>query len=513
MSNEVISSVSRGRARLSTKKTTLSKKDQFCRKVIEYGILAVIVFSPLPAASVYEWSILIIQLLVFVMLVAFLLMGKKPRINENLTNTLKIPKFLFIGLFLFIIFQILYLPKSIVKLLSPGTYGFHEFFSIDFANASFLSISLIPSQTFRQGLELLTYFFLGFIIVMNITKKRQIMRIFYVLIGMGIFQAFYGMFELYNKNPRILFFKKIYSLNSVTGTFINRNHFSGYLEMIVPLAVGLIIARIDIISLMGLKWREKLLRLSEKGWAINLMIVFGILGMSLAIVFSQSRSGVFILLFTFVLFFCLVGIYFRDSVYQRRSIGNFLRISLLTLIGISLFLGIGSTVERFSLDSVLYESRPVIWTNTIEIYADYPIFGTGLGTYPSIYPQFESDGTLWHVFHAHNDYLEYLSELGIIGFGLLFGGIFVVLLSSFLVWRYRRHTEAKGLALGAIVSVICILIHSFTDFNLQIPANMLLFSVLLSLALVTSFFRYKKPVQKEKKEPLELQLKDIRNER
>jgi O-antigen ligase len=301
---------------------------------------------------------------------------------------------------------------------------------------------------------------------------------------MGIFEALYGMFELYQKNPRILFYKKIYNLSSVTGTFINTNHFSGYLEMIIPLAIGLIIARIDVSSLMGLKRKEKMLRLSEKGWAINSVILLGILGMSVAIIYSKSRSGVFVLLFTFLLFFGLVGIYFRNSRYQRRTIWNFLRISLLALILISLFLGIGSTVERFSFDRILYESRPAIWANTIDIFLNYPFFGSGLGTFPSIYPQFETDGTLWHVFHAHNDYLEYLAELGILGFCLLMGGIAIMFISSFLVWRFRRNTESKGLALGGIVSIICILVHSFTDFNLHIPANMLLFSVVLSLTSV-----------------------------
>jgi hypothetical protein len=135
-----------------------------------------------------------------------------------------------------------------------------------------MSLSLIPSHTLREGLELLSYFLLGFLIVKTITRRQQIMRIFYVLVSMGIFEAIYGMFELYNKNPRILFYKKIYGLDTVTGTFVNRNHLSGYLEMIIPLAIGLIIARIDLFSLAGLKWREKFLRFSEKGLSTNMMI-------------------------------------------------------------------------------------------------------------------------------------------------------------------------------------------------------------------------------------------------
>ena len=101
----------------------------------------------------------------------------------------------------------------------------------------------------------------------------------------------------------------------------------------------------------------------------------------------------------------------------------------------------------------------------------------------------ESGETLIRLYHAHNDYLEFLSELGIVGMMLLLGGILYMFMKSFAVWRKRRHPEVKGLGLGGILATICILIHSFTDFNLHIPANMLLFSVVLSLTAVVVFYQ------------------------
>jgi len=352
-----------------------------------------------------------------------------------------------------------------------------------------MSLSLIPSYTIREGLELLSYFFLGFLIVKTVTTRHQIMRIFYVLVIMGVFEAFYGMFELYNENPRILFYKKIYSLDTVSGTFVNRNHFSGYLEMIIPLALGLIIARVGLSSLAGLKWREKVLRLSEKGVATNLIIFAGIIVMALAIIFSKSRSGVFLLVFTFILFFELTVLYFRKMTQQQKWTKNFLKVSFLIITFISLYIGIGSVIERFSLDKLLFEGRPVLWSNVTPIVGDFPLAGTGLGTFASIYPAYEETARPGHLSHAHNDYLEYLSELGILGMIMLFGGIVFMVVSSFLIWRVRRHPEMKGLAMGGIVAIIVILIHSIADFNLHIPANMVLFSVVLSMIVVTAFYK------------------------
>ena len=156
---------------------------------------------------------------------------------------------------------------------------------------------------------------------------------------------------------------------------------------------------------------------------------------------------------------------------------------------ISLYIGIGATFERFALDKLLQEARPTFWTNTIGIISEFPFFGTGLGTFTSFYPDYEAGGIPMRLFHAHNDYLEYLSELGAVGLILLLGGILFMVINSFLIWRVRRHPEVKGLALGGIVAVICIMIHSITDFNLQIPANMMLFSVVLSMTIVTAFYK------------------------
>jgi hypothetical protein len=74
---------------------------------------------------------------------------------------------------------------------------------------------------------------------------------------------------------------------------------------------------------------------------------------------------------------------------------------------------------------------------------------------------------------------------------MLFGGTLCILLIIFSEWNKRKDPEIKGLGLGGIIATICILIHSLTDFNLHIPANVLLFSVVISLTAVVVF--YKRP--------------------
>ena len=124
------------------------------------------------------------------------------------------------------------------------------------------------------------------------------------------------------------------------------------------------------------------------------------------------------------------------------------------------------------------------------IIAAFPLFGSGLGTFVSVYPAYEKiAGPELLLVHAHNDYLEYLAELGVIGFALLVGAVLFIGVSSLRSWRERRNPDVKGIALGGIISIAVILVHSLTDFNLHIPANMLLFAVVLALTFVTAFYR------------------------
>lgn len=472
--------------------------DRIGRKFIEYGILALIIFSPLPAASVYEWSILVIQLTVLAMMSAYLMLEKRQEINPNLESLMKWPKIIFSSLFVLILLQTIPLPRFLVRLLNPRIYSFQESFSFDFAGIKFMSLSLVPSETLREGLELLTYFLLAYLILKTVTRRHQIQRILYLLVGIGSFEALYGLFELYRKEPRILFYKKVVNLDSATGTFVNRTNFSGYLEMILPLAIGLIIARIDLISLYGKRGRDKILHLARKGAAINLVLTATVVLIAVAILKSKSRSGAFILVLTFILFAEFVILYFRRYRRQQSQIKNYLKVTFLLMTFVAFYIGIGATLERFTLDNMTKEGRLVYWSNVTPIISDFPLFGTGLGTFVSVYPAYEKTETWGHFIHAHNDYLEFFSELGLIGALLLFGGIFYAAVRTFFIWIRRRNPELKGIALGGFVAMINVAIHTVTDFSLHIPANMLLLTVIISLTIVTATHRKKGIIKRSK---------------
>ncbi|MCK7518160.1 MAG: hypothetical protein MZV64_10765 [Ignavibacteriales bacterium] len=199
-------------------------------------------------------------------------------------------------------FQVLPLPVALVRILSPGSFEFRRLYDPGFAGTKFTTLSIAPSATLREALFLAALFILGFLVLRTVVRGRRIRTIITVLVCSGVFQALYGLFELTRDEPRLLFYKKVFSLESVTGTFVNRNHFSGYLEMIIPLALGLAAARMNMMTFGVKGFREKLLLWTSKGVLGNVLILAAVAVMSLAVVLSHSRSGLVVLGFSVFLF-------------------------------------------------------------------------------------------------------------------------------------------------------------------------------------------------------------------
>jgi O-antigen ligase len=460
------------------------------KKTLEYGLLALLLWSPLPAASVEEWSIFVIEAAAAVLAGAYILLDPKPGLNPHLPPVLRKMKPVAAALFGFLALQVVPLPAALVRILSPGSYGFRKLYAPEFARLKFMTLSIAPASTIAAGLFLAALFILAALVLRTVVRGRQIRTVLAVLVGSGVFQALYGLFELTRDDPRILFYKKMFSPESVTGTFVNRNHFSGYLEMIIPLALGLALARMNMMTFGVKGFREKLMLWTSKGVLTNVLILAGVVVMSLAVILSNSRSGAAVLGFTVFLFLGLSVTAFSRTGFRQPWVGKTVRWTFLCVTLLAIAVGVGSTIRRFSLDALLREDRPQYWANTVEIIGDFPLFGTGLGTFASAYGAYEKTASSELLLtHAHNDFLEYAAELGLVGVVLLAGAVLTLAVSASLAWRRRRNPQARALALGGLVALAGAGLHAVTDFNLHVPANMVLFAVVLGLTLVMAYYR------------------------
>ena len=463
--------------------------ENVCQKIIEYGILFLIVFTPLPLASVFDWSILIIQLVILVMTFSYILMKNKLEIESFFQEKIKRAKILFILFFGYLLLQVIPLPDFLIKFLSPNNYSLQKLLALDFSSKKFLSLSTIPYMSIQKGLLLFSYFLLGFLIIKTTGGLRKTYRIVNLIVIMGIAEAFYGLFEFSRKTPHILFYPKKYNLDCVTGTFVNRDHLAGYLEMIIPLAIGLILAKIELFSPEGKNLKEKILYLSEKSTLKNIILTAGVVVMAVTLIFTKSRSGIVILILSFLLIF-LLTVYFKEKIKMRKvQSRNFLKVVFIFIVIFSLYIGINQILIRFNPEDLSNEGRFSYWDNTSLMIKDFFFFGTGLGTFSSVYPVYEMTDTPGFVSHAHNDYLEFFSELGIIGFSLLLICLGYLFYQISKTWAGRYHPEVKGIALGGIVALTALFIHALTDFNFHIPANAVLFTIIFALTLRIVFYR------------------------
>jgi O-antigen ligase len=140
------------------------------------------------------------------------------------------------------------------------------------------------------------------------------------------------------------------------------------------------------------------------------------------------------------------------------------------------------------------EPRISFWKDSLRYVRDYPVAGTGLGTFGLGFRHYQTTTLEKYVDHAHNDYLEVAAETGVAGAALFFLPILWLLakmITTFLddTGRYR-----EAVTLGCIGSTVALLLHSLTDFNLQILANALVFAVVLGIAYKIVFIERQEPL-------------------
>jgi O-antigen ligase len=170
----------------------------------------------------------------------------------------------------------------------------------------------------------------------------------------------------------------------------------------------------------------------------------------------------------------------------RRKSWGIVIVSLAALaVGFSLWIGIGTVLYRFQqMDQSSYlhtSERSTIWNDTLHLLRENPVLGTGLGTFGEALRPYQTQLVNLYIDHAHNDYLEFASETGIVGFALLFLPIFYLLGRMIIAFLKDHRRYRSAVLLGCIGSALGLLIHSLTDFNLQVPANALIFAVVLGI--------------------------------
>lgn len=358
----------------------------------------------------------------------------------------------------------------------------------NYTGARFSALSFAPYDS-RNGLLILITCFIGFFLAYIVSQDRsRKQHLIFALVALGVAEAFYGLAQYLMNVQTIFWFTKKYDLEEATGTYINRNHFAGFLEMILPFAVCLamyegekLLARRKHRSGHAKKLTSKLTS-DVKTQAVILWLAVAVVLMA-AIVFSRSRMGLLAASASLLVVFGL-------KMLHRKTLPAVLGIAFVALsLCLAGWIGLRPALSRFENLGQEFsgdQSRLSMWPGTLKLIAEHPLVGTGLGTFPAVYTEVQTTFLTQFVNHAHNDYLEITSDLGIPAALLLFASIFFVLLHALRAFLHGEGKYGPAVSLACVGSIVAILLHSLTDFNLHIPANALSFAVILGLALASA---------------------------
>jgi O-antigen ligase/tetratricopeptide (TPR) repeat protein len=273
------------------------------------------------------------------------------------------------------------------------------------------------------------------------------------------------------------------SAQRASGPFVNPDHFAGYLAMIFPLMLSEAIFG-------GFPARSNADPAKRISCGFAAFLIF------IAVALSQSRAGWMGLAIGTVSLFLFAQSRSRsteDSGGEKATV-RALRTSLAILAAMVvlalMFVGgrgrdesttrLGVTVSQGSLD---LQERLAVWVKTPAILREFPLFGVGLGAWPEVFFRFQPAPRSDLLYNAaHNDYLELVVDMGLVGIALL--GWLVVRVAARL--RSALHTLPDQMLptfAAMVAGLIVMAAIEFFDFDLQVPANLVLFALLAGLAL------------------------------
>jgi len=438
----------------------------------------VLIFAPLAFGTVEPWSLTIVEICSLLAFLLFLL-GK---LRNKEIFLYEIPGAIPLLCLLAVIgIQLVPLPGSIIKIVSPETYNIYRDTIFLYEPMQWVSLSINQKATLVEFLRVTTYIVFYVLTVQVLSKKDALIKTVTIL---AIFASLLSLFAILQ---HILPNNKIYWLRGLTlggspfGPYVNRNHYAGLMEMLFPLVLSLFLFYKPRSTYKSL--RDKTAEFfTIQGTNVYVLLGFSAVLIATSVLLTLSRSGIVSLCISMIFFGLL---FFRRGARKRRGL-IIIIVFILVVLSVGWF-GWDPIIERFERlkDSHgnISELRLSVWKDSRNIIGDFPLMGTGFGSFPNIYPKYRTLAVSGVYEHAHNDYIELLSEGGVFAFFFCLCFLSSLVYKSYRVFLKRRETYSINLYIASISGILSILIHGLTDFNLHIGANGLYSFFLAGLAV------------------------------
>jgi O-antigen ligase len=400
-----------------------------------YGIFGLLLFGPLAFGAVEPWSILLLETGTAAL---FLLWMAKQAIEGQMR----------------IRWNPLFLPMGVFGLLIVSQLALH--------------LSAYPHDTFSLALRYCAYGVLCFLACQTLLRNVQVRQLTLIFSIYGAALAGFALIQGISSNGKLYWIRQPRMGGWIYGPYVNHNHYAGLMEMLVPIPL--------VLSLTHLA-SSKARNAAAAAAAVMVGTIF----------ISGSRGGMLAIIAELIILAVLL-IKQKRGIRTAIGLGMFLAI----VVGLLTWVGGGELSRRIatigpSHSELASDIRSYINRDGIRMFLKKPVLGWGLGTFPVVYPQFRTFYTNFFVNEAHNDYLQLLVEMGLLGFATMVW--FVVTLYARCLQKIKDWADdiSGAVTLACMLGLSGILVHSAIDFNLQIPANAALFYVMCTIAASEPF--------------------------
>lgn len=390
--------------------------------------------------------------------------------------------YVWFALIAFTCLQVIPLPESIVAILSPTSYSaFSE------VNAESYYLSVDPGQSMISLVKLLSYFCLFVCVLVLVNTEKRIRWLLLTMLASGTFQALYGSLEiLLGTTNSAVFGLKVADV--ATGSFVYKNHYANFLMLSLSAGIGLLVTSLEKGKMSSPKdfMRSIATTLLSSKAIVRICIAVMVIGL----VMSRSRMGNT----AFFLSMAIVGMLALVLIKNRSRGLSILIISMfiIDLFIVSAYFGLERVKDRLAQTSIQQESRDEVIRDAFPMLSDYPLFGSGAGTFYSTFPSYQHTEVGDFYDQLHNDYLQFAIEHGLIGFFLFCVLVTYCIYKSVRALYKRKNSIFKGAAFACLMAIIGMGLHATVDFPLQGYANTAYFIVFLALSIIINSLKLHK---------------------
>ncbi|MCF6188771.1 MAG: O-antigen ligase family protein, partial [Desulfobulbaceae bacterium] len=332
-----------------------------------------------------------------------------------------------------------------------------------------------------EALRISSYVLFYILTIQLLSRQELLRKTVKIVAGLATAIALLAILQKFTSPNLIYWFRVAPESSSPVGPWLYRNHYAGFMELLFPIVLALFFYYRPRVNRKN-SWRQKVVStLSSHGSNQYFFLGLGAILIISSIFIGLSRGG--IISATLALFFFLVLLSKKSS--HRGKIAPLILVGTL-LLAITWF-GWDPIMERFNATTdasgAINEGRLLVWKDCLPYIKDFFVTGSGFGTFIHTFPQYSNQPPATIYDHAHNDYIELLTDGGLIGFVLAAWFVLTVIVHGWRKIALRRDLYAILLGIGALTGIVSILLHSVTDFNMHNGANGLYFFFLCGLLI------------------------------